>query len=97
MTSTAQATEPTANESLFPASENAATYALQNGVDRCDRCGAEAFVATEITDPTTSKTILLLWCAHHAREHADKISANPNMKVVADRTSVLFAAPKPTI
>lgn len=97
MTSTAQATESTATESLFPASENAATYTLVVGEDRCDRCGAEAFVATEITDPATSKTILLLWCAHHAREHADKISANPNMQVVADRTSVLFGAPKPTM
>lgn len=97
MTSTAQATEPTATESLFPASENAATYTLMSGVDRCDRCGAEAFVATEITDPTSGQTHLLLWCAHHAREHADKISSNPNMKVVADRTSALFAAPKPTM
>jgi hypothetical protein len=39
--------------------------------DRCDRCGAQAYV--EITLATTGGE--LLFCAHHAREHSDKIKA----------------------
>ena len=31
-------------------------------VDRCDRCGAQAYVATQHRDAE------LLWCIHHARE-----------------------------
>ncbi|QIK83691.1 hypothetical protein [Sanguibacter sp. HDW7] len=33
--------------------------------DRCDRCGAQAYV--RITLPVGE----LLFCAHHSREHAD--------------------------
>ena len=96
MTSTAQATVPTTDESLFPADLNAATYTLTNGEDRCDRCGAEAFVATEVA-LSEGKTHLLLWCAHHAREHRNKIIENPAMTIVADRTSALFVDTKPSI
>ncbi|MGH3506394.1 MAG: DUF7455 domain-containing protein [Nocardioidaceae bacterium] len=37
-------------------------------VDRCDRCGAQAFVRVELTSGGE-----LLFCAHHAREHLDKL------------------------
>jgi len=36
--------------------------------DRCDRCGAQAYVRVELTSGGE-----LLFCAHHAREHEDKI------------------------
>jgi len=36
--------------------------------DRCDRCGAQAYVRVELTGGN-----LLLFCAHHGREHADKL------------------------
>lgn len=36
--------------------------------DRCDQCGAQAFVAAAFTKA------VLLFCAHHAREHAEKIA-----------------------
>lgn len=35
--------------------------------DRCDRCGAQAYV---VTDHHGTE---LLWCGHHADEHEDKI------------------------
>ncbi len=37
-------------------------------LDRCDRCGAQAYVRVELTSGGE-----LLFCAHHAREHADKL------------------------
>lgn len=36
--------------------------------DRCDRCGAQAYVRVELATGGE-----LLFCAHHAREHADKL------------------------
>jgi hypothetical protein len=37
-------------------------------LDRCDRCGAQAYVRVELTNGGE-----LLFCAHHAREHAEKL------------------------
>ncbi|MGH3448222.1 MAG: DUF7455 domain-containing protein [Nocardioidaceae bacterium] len=37
-------------------------------VDRCDRCGAQAYVRVELAAGGE-----LLFCAHHAREHSDKL------------------------
>lgn len=37
-------------------------------VDRCDRCGAQAYLRVELAGGGE-----LLFCAHHAREHGDKI------------------------
>ncbi|EFQ84202.1 hypothetical protein HMPREF0063_10918 [Aeromicrobium marinum DSM 15272] len=36
--------------------------------DRCDRCGAQAYVRVELTGGAE-----LLFCAHHARAHEDKL------------------------
>jgi hypothetical protein len=36
--------------------------------DRCDRCGAQAYLRVELATGGE-----LLFCAHHAREHGDKI------------------------
>ncbi|RLV55236.1 hypothetical protein D9V41_12095 [Aeromicrobium phragmitis] len=41
--------------------------ALTTG-DRCDRCGAQAYVRVELTAGAE-----LLFCAHHARQHEDKL------------------------
>lgn len=37
-------------------------------LDRCDRCGAQAYVRVELASGGE-----LLFCAHHAREHSDKL------------------------
>jgi len=37
-------------------------------LDRCDRCGAQAYVRVELNSGGE-----LLFCAHHAREHAEKL------------------------
>ncbi|MGH3384908.1 MAG: DUF7455 domain-containing protein [Nocardioidaceae bacterium] len=37
-------------------------------LDRCDRCGAQAYIRVELTSGGD-----LLFCAHHGREHADKL------------------------
>ncbi|MCW2762077.1 MAG: hypothetical protein JWR85_2278 [Marmoricola sp.] len=37
-------------------------------VDRCDRCGAQAYLRVELLGGGE-----LLFCAHHARKHGDKI------------------------
>jgi hypothetical protein len=36
--------------------------------DRCDRCGAQAYIRVELDGGGE-----LLFCAHHGREHADKL------------------------
>ena len=57
-----------------------------NAADRCDRCGAQAYVKAVL--PGGGE---LLFCAHHAREHGDKlrtIAVN-----VHDETSKLLDAP----
>ncbi len=38
--------------------------------DRCDRCGAQAYLRVELQTGGE-----LLFCAHHAREHGDKLRA----------------------
>ena len=35
--------------------------------DRCDSCGAQAYIAAEVNGSE------LLFCAHHGREHLDKL------------------------
>ncbi len=57
--------------------------------DRCDRCGAQAYLRVHLASGSE-----LLFCAHHAREHGDKL------KTVAvnvhDETGKLLEAPKAT-
>ena len=54
--------------------------------DRCDRCGAQAYVRVELPGGNE-----LLFCAHHGREHG------PKLRAVAvnwhDETGKLFDAP----
>ncbi|MEV7428931.1 MULTISPECIES: hypothetical protein [unclassified Nocardioides] len=57
--------------------------------DRCDRCGAQAYLRVELQTGGE-----LLFCAHHAREHGDKlkeIAAN-----VVDETHKLSGTPATT-
>lgn len=42
--------------------------AALNAADRCDRCGAQAYVRAELGSGGT-----LLFCAHHAREHDEQL------------------------
>lgn len=39
-----------------------------SAADRCDRCGAQAYVRVTLTSGGE-----LLFCAHHGREHAEKL------------------------
>ena len=39
-----------------------------NASDRCDRCGAQAYVRV-----TMASGFDLLFCSHHGKEHADKL------------------------
>ena len=36
--------------------------------DRCDRCGAQAYVRVELSGKAE-----LFFCAHHARQHEEKL------------------------
>ena len=47
---------------------NATTTETLTAADRCDRCGAQAYVRVVLA------TGELLFCAHHAREHATALS-----------------------
>jgi hypothetical protein len=54
--------------------------------DRCDRCGAQAYLRVELASGGE-----LLFCAHHAREHGDKLKQVA--RVVHDETHKLGNAP----
>lgn len=57
-------------------------------LDRCDRCGAQAYLRVELSGGGE-----LLFCAHHAREHGDRlreIAAD-----IHDETGKLVATPVP--
>ena len=45
-----------------------ATSSPLTSADRCDRCGAQAYVRAELSSGGD-----LLFCAHHAREHGEKL------------------------
>lgn len=38
-------------------------------LDRCDACGAQAYIRVEVANGE------LLFCAHHGRKHQEKLSA----------------------
>ena len=46
----------------------APTQAALTAGDRCDRCGAQAYLRVELQTGGE-----LLFCAHHAREHGEKL------------------------
>ena len=50
--------------------------------DRCDRCGAQAYVRVELASGGE-----LMFCAHHAREHADKLQQIASM--IHDETGTM--------
>ena len=56
--------------------------------DRCDRCGAQAYLRVELTTGGE-----LLFCAHHAREHGDKL--REVAVTVVDETHKLSPTPAP--
>ncbi|KAA1423383.1 hypothetical protein FE697_007160 [Mumia zhuanghuii] len=45
-----------------------APTAALSAADRCDRCGAQAYVRAEL-----ASGFELLFCAHHARAHDEKL------------------------
>jgi ribosomal protein L37E len=54
--------------------------------DRCDRCGAQAYVQAELLAGAE-----LLFCAHHARQYQDKLTEVAI--VIHDETSRLVESP----
>ncbi|WP_058235656.1 DUF7455 domain-containing protein [Devriesea agamarum] len=54
--------------------------------DRCDRCGAQAYVKVTLTAGGD-----LAFCAHHARAHADAL--RPLASAVIDETDRLQPQP----
>lgn len=53
--------------------------------DRCDRCGAQAFVRARM-----SGGLELHFCAHHGREHLDKLRVLDEVEIT-DETGRLHA------
>lgn len=57
--------------------------------DRCDRCGAQAYLRVEL-----ASGLELLFCAHHAREHDEKL--REVAVSVTDETHKLEGTPSTT-
>lgn len=64
----------------------APSNAALSAADRCDRCGAQAYLRVELQSGGE-----LLFCAHHAREHGDKLKEIA--ATVIDETHKLSATP----
>ena len=60
--------------------------AALTAADRCDRCGAQAYLRVELQTGGE-----LLFCAHHAREHGDKLKQIAI--TVIDETHKLVSTP----
>ena len=63
-----------------------ATSSALSAADRCDRCGAQAYLRVELQSGGE-----LLFCAHHAREHGDKLKQIA--VTVVDETDKLHSTP----
>jgi len=53
--------------------------------DRCDRCGAQAYIRARLASGGE-----LLFCAHHGREHLDRL--RPLATDIDDQTDRLHAS-----
>ncbi len=58
-----------ARQGWFYGSVTGTTTQPLTAADRCDRCGAQAYVRVSLPSGE------LLFCAHHAREHAPKFAS----------------------
>lgn len=52
--------------------------------DRCDRCGAQAFVAVTIPVPARATNVELLFCGHHYSRH-EQVFASQGYQVHDER------------
>ncbi|OLT14793.1 hypothetical protein BJF86_06010 [Serinicoccus sp. CNJ-927] len=59
--------------------------------DRCDRCGAQAYVRARLGDG-----LELHFCAHHGREHLDKLRAVDDVHIL-DETHRLEQEETPAV
>jgi hypothetical protein len=57
-----------------------------SAADRCDRCGAQAYVRVTLTSGGE-----LLFCAHHGREHGEKLKSIAI--TIHDETDLLTSVP----
>jgi hypothetical protein len=57
-------------------------------LDRCDRCGAQAFVRAVLTSGD------LLFCAHHGRKYGESLAATA--LVVEDASEAINKKPSPS-
>ena len=63
---------------------------LLTAADRCDRCGAQAYVRARLNTGGE-----LLFCAHHGREHLPKLRNHAEIHDESDRlTDTPAAAPE---
>jgi len=76
--------DPTRNEADVTTA--VATSTPLTAADRCDRCGAQAYLRVELLSGGE-----LLFCAHHAREHGEALKEVAATMV--DETDKLAATP----
>ena len=57
-----------------------------NAVDRCDRCGAQAYVRATLLNGGE-----LLFCGHHAKEYSERLK--PLVANIQDETAKLIDTP----
>jgi len=63
-----------------------------NALDRCDRCGVQAWIEVTFSNSTT-----LLFCSHHYNEHDMVLTGNPDVVNVLDERERLEVNRKPEV
>lgn len=75
---------------------SATAQRVLNALDRCDRCGAQAYLAYDIptkgearpdykVEAGEAKVVEMLFCSHHARKHEPDLAAMGATETVNDR------------
>lgn len=75
----------TADELIAAANESITPLTIH---DRCDQCGAQAYVRVTLGD--TSGVSNLLFCGHHGTFHEDKLRAVPSLIMWHDERDKLL-------
>jgi hypothetical protein len=80
---------PSATSSTAPAAEPFSS------AQRCDSCGAQAYVGVQVASDTFDeagkrKVVELLFCAHHYAEHEPALAASTATRGIDDQRHILM-------
>lgn len=83
------------NTLTAPVSAAVETHRPLNATDRCDRCGAQAYLSLVMPGTMlTTGPATLMFCLHHANKHADSALIQGFVIAVDERHKLLSTNPQ---